>query len=205
MDTWGKLDTERTALCDDLVELGPAQWDEQSLCSEWKIRHVVAHLVGGTQVKPVKFLGQMIRSGMSFNRAIAQDALNEGSAPPEALLAGLRNIVGNRSTPPGAKPVTVLTDTVCHATDIRRPLGMARSIPEETLVEVAGYVKGLGTPLGAKRRVAGLRLKATDVDWSAGDGPAVEGPVLSLILAMAGRPSAWADLTGEGLATLKAR
>ena len=59
--------------------------------------------------------------------------------------------------------------------------------------------------LGAKRRISGLRLRASDVDWSTGDGPEVTGPLASLVLAMTGRTVALGDLTGEGLATLSAR
>ena len=205
MDTWERLDTERAALYDDLAGLNSAQWDEQSLCREWKVRHVVAHLIAGTQVKPRKFLVQMIRSGLSFDRAIAKEALDAGAAPPDVLLAAFKAVIGNRSTPPGAKPVTMLSDSFCHAVDIRRPLGLSRAVPEATMREVADYVRGIGTPLGAKKRIAGLRLAATDVAWSTGDGPSVEGPLLSLILAMGGRRSVLADLNGEGLATLQSR
>lgn len=53
--------------------------------------------------------------------------------------------------------------------------------------------------------MAGLRLVATDVTWSAGDGPVVEGPAESLILAMSGRPAGLDDLTGKGMALLSSR
>ena len=51
----------------------------------------------------------------------------------------------------------------------------------------------------------GLRLRATDLDWSAGDGPEVAGPGEALALAMTGRGVALADLSGEGVAVLEAR
>jgi len=50
-----------------------------------------------------------------------------------------------------------------------------------------------------------LKLRATDVDWTFGDGPEVAGPGMDLILAMSGRASALDDCTGEGVATLRAR
>lgn len=56
--------------------------------------------------------------------------------------------------------------------------------------------------IGAKRRIAGLRLRATDSAWANGDGPEVSGPLISLILAMAGRKGAHSDLSGDGLAIL---
>jgi hypothetical protein len=52
----------------------------------------------------------------------------------------------------------------------------------------------------AKRRVAGLRLEATDVDWSHGAGPLVRGPGEALLLAMLGRGQAVDDLEGDGRA-----
>jgi hypothetical protein len=59
--------------------------------------------------------------------------------------------------------------------------------------------------LGAKKRIAGLRLEATDADWSTGEGPLVRGPLLSLVLAMTGRSVALADLDGPGVAELGRR
>ena len=41
--------------------------------------------------------------------------------------------------------------------------------------------------IGSKNRIAGLALSATDDDWQHGQGDAVEGPLLSLLLAMTGR------------------
>jgi hypothetical protein len=46
---------------------------------------------------------------------------------------------------------------------------------------------------------------ATDSEWSYGDGPAVSGPLLALVLAMTGRTGAHDDLSGEGLAVLASR
>lgn len=205
MDTWQKFDAERVALCDDLASIGPGQWDMQSLCSAWKIRHVVAHLVRGAQVKMGGFFAGMLKNGMNFDRYIAQQALTAGAASPQLLLAGLKDTIGKRSVPPMTKPVTMLSDIVCHSADIRRPLGISRTLPEETLIEVANSVKTTGFPFGAKKRIAGLRLVATDATWSTGDGPQVDGPLESLILAMAGRPAALEDLSGDGTTTLKTR
>ncbi len=205
MDTWQAIDEERTALADDLATLDDSQWDTQSLCDEWKVRHVVGHLVGGADVKAGPFLVGMLKNGMNFNRTMAREGRALGAAPPEELLGQFRKTIGTRRTPPGAKPEVMLTDLVCHCGDIRRPTGMTRNVPEATLVAVADAVKGVGFPLGAKKRIAGLRLSATDSDWSAGDGPSVTGPLASLIFVMAGRRAPLADLSGEGTNFLQAR
>jgi hypothetical protein len=59
--------------------------------------------------------------------------------------------------------------------------------------------------LRAKKRIVGLKLRATDVDWATGEGPEVKGPCMSLILAMVGRTGALADCDGAGVETLRAR
>lgn len=74
MNTWQAVDEERSALADDLAKLGDSDWDVQSLCSEWKVRHVVGHLIGGADVKIGPFLAGMPKSGLSFNGSIAVKA-----------------------------------------------------------------------------------------------------------------------------------
>jgi hypothetical protein len=59
--------------------------------------------------------------------------------------------------------------------------------------------------IGSKRRVTGVRLRATDVSWNHGDGPTVEGPLQSLVLAMTGRKQSLPDLTGDGVGVLESR
>jgi len=205
MDTWQAVDEERSALADDLATLDASQWDTQSLCGQWRIRHVVGHLVGGADVKVAPFLAGMLKSGMNFNRYIAREGLTLGAATPDELLAQFRKVIGTRRTPPGAKPEIMLTDLVCHSGDIRRPMDMTRSVPEATLLKVADTVKGIGFPIHVTKRIAGLRISATDSDWSTGEGPSVEGPLASLIPVMAGRRAPLEDLSGEGVQTLQAR
>lgn len=50
----------------------------------------------------------------------------------------------------------------------------------------------------------GLRMVATDIDWSVGTGPEVHGPGEAVLLASAGRSAALADLDGPGTARLRA-
>jgi hypothetical protein len=59
--------------------------------------------------------------------------------------------------------------------------------------------------IGSRKRIDGLRLVATDTTWSHGAGPDVRGPILSLVQAMTGRPSALTDLSGDGMEQLRSR
>jgi hypothetical protein len=78
-------------------------------------------------------------------------------------------------------------------------------MPTDRLLAALGLVPGLGGFVGAKKRVAGLRLVATDVGWSHGDGPQVTGPGEAILLAASGRPAGLEDLSGDGVATLRSR
>jgi uncharacterized protein (TIGR03083 family) len=205
MNTWQAIAEERSALAEDLATLDDSQWDAQSLCSEWKVRHVLGHLVAGADVKTGAFLVGLLKNGMNFNRFMARGGLALGAVPPDELLSRFRTTIGMQHAPTGAQPETMLLDVVCHSVDIRRPMGMIRSVPEATLRTAADLVKDVGFPLKAKKRRVGLRVSATDFDWSTGDGPSVEGPLASLILVLAGRKALLEDLSGEGLQTIQAR
>ena len=107
--------------------------------------------------------------------------------------------------PPGTKPEDVLSDTVIHTQDIRRALGEPGAVPEDRLIVVLDRMKNTGTILGNKKRIAGLKLVATDSSWTTGDGPEVRGTGEALLMAMCGRKGAIDDLTGEGVGTLRSR
>jgi hypothetical protein len=72
-------------------------------------------------------------------------------------------------------------------------------------VEVADFYKGSNLIIGTKRRIDGLALRATDTGWSYGAGPEVSGPMLPLLLAMAGRKGVLNELSGDGVDTLRQR
>lgn len=55
------------------------------------------------------------------------------------------------------------------------------------------------------RRTRGVRLVATDLDWTHGRGRAVTGPVEALLMAMAARPDALNQLSGSGKDVLAQR
>ena len=63
----------------------------------------------------------------------------------------------------------------------------------------------MGWPFRAEKRLAGRHLRATDTDWERGEGPAVEGSALALLLLLTGRTETAAPmLTGPGVTSLSA-
>ena len=92
-----------------------------------------------------------------------------------------------------------------HSEDIRRPLGVHRDYPGQAVTQAITFYAGSNAIIGGKKRVAGLTLRATDIDFAIGSGPEVKGSAMALLLATNGRTAALDDLTGPGLATLRAR
>jgi uncharacterized protein (TIGR03083 family) len=58
-DIWTGISAERGALADDLANLTPAQWDTPSLCSEWTVRDIVAHVSATASLNPAPFFFNM--------------------------------------------------------------------------------------------------------------------------------------------------
>jgi hypothetical protein len=46
---------------------------------------------------------------------------------------------------------------------------------------------------------------ATDLTWSRGDGPEIQGAGEAIVMAIGGRPAALDDLTGDGVEVLRTR
>jgi uncharacterized protein (TIGR03083 family) len=203
-DDWPKIKVEREA-CGDLFEsLTPEQWASATLCPHWNVRELAGHLIAATDSSPRVFFSHMAKAAFSFNKMVETDAKHYSAGDPSGFAAAMRAGALRRNHPPG--PVTaMLGEVVIHTEDIRRPLGLHRDVPEASLVAVADFYKGSNLIVGAKRRISGLRLKATDANWTNGDGPEVSGTLSSLILAMTGRREVLADLSGEGVTTLAAR
>jgi uncharacterized protein (TIGR03083 family) len=99
----------------------------------------------------------------------------------------------------------MLGETIVHAEDIRRSLGLRHDYPTDALVEVADFYKRSNLVMGSKRRIDGVALRATDAKWSNGTGPEVSGPMVALLMALTGRKAALDELSGEGVATLRER
>lgn len=204
VDNWPTIHAEREALAADLEGIPDERWDTPSLCSGWTVRDVVAHLTSTAKVSPFNFFPKFFASGFSMGRMQQRDIEAERGASPAETLANFRAVIRSKSAPPGPKDV-VLGETLVHPEDIRRPLGIKHDYPTDAAVRVADFYKGSNLVLGTKRRIAGLRLRATDADWTHGDGPEAAGPIVSLLMAMTGRQSHLDDLTGDGVETLRSR
>jgi uncharacterized protein (TIGR03083 family) len=203
-DIWPTIHAERQALADDLAELSEEQWHTRSLCTEWDVHDVLAHLLSAAKMTPPKFVARFTAAGFDFDRFAARQVAAEGAGGPTVTLAAFRAAIPRESAPPGPKD-TWLGEAFVHGEDIRRPLGISHSYPLPEVTRVISLYARSNTIIGGKRRVAGVTLTATDTDFSLGSGPIVAGPAVSLMLAATGRKSALDELTGPGVEILRGR
>jgi uncharacterized protein (TIGR03083 family) len=193
---------ERADLAGFLATLTPAQWHTQSLCTDWTVKDVVAHVVSYEDLGVAGLLrrfakGRVVHANQvgvdEFAHLSATELLEylEGHLDPSGLTARFGGMIG-------------FVDGMIHHQDIRRALNRPRTIPADRLARILPLVPG-NPRLGAVRRIKGLRLRATDADWAHGDGPEVVGPGEALLMVMAGRPAALVDLAGPGRDVLAQR
>lgn len=202
---------ERRTLADFLDTLSPSEWEVPSLCPAWRVRDVVAHIVHGPLEPPAATLLALARGGFRINHVVAASARRWGQQEPAALIQRLREIVDDRRAPLFVTGTHVLADLVAHDLDIRRPLRRPRPMPPEAFRITADLMTSVGGPLAVvfarspRRTVEGLRLVASDLDWTHGEGPEVLGSAEALLLAITGRPVERGELTGSGASALLAR
>ena len=203
-DIWPTIHAERTALADDLAALTDEQWKTPSLCDDWTVHDVLAHLVSAAKMTPPKFLAQFAAAGFNFDRFAGRNVRAEGAGGPAATLAAFRANSDRTNAPPGPKD-TWLGEAFVHGEDIRRPLGIKREYPVDQVTRVIGLYARSNAIIHGKDRVGGVTLRATDADYSVGSGPVAEGPAVALMLAASGRPAALAQLSGPGVDILRGR
>ncbi len=201
---WPIIHAQRHALVADVEPLTEEQWGTQSLCAEWSVRDVVAHMNATAQMTPPRFFGKFVGAAFKFHTVSARDVAAERGSSGADALNRFKQHLDDTTHPPG--PIDAMVgEVVVHGEDIRRPLGIRHRYADEALVTAADFYRKSNLIVGAKRRADGLTLRATDVDWSAGSGPVVSGPLSSIILAITGRRAGLAELSGEGVAALTSR
>lgn len=202
--TWQLIHTERASMADTLAALQPDQWARPSLCGGWTVRQAAGHIVAGAEQTGGAFFAGMAKNAFRFNTMMDRDAKRLGALPPAEIIKRLRARTTTTNRPP-APVTTVLGEIVVHGLDIRQPLGLPSDTSPEAMVACLEMYKKASFPVGTKKRIEGLRLVSTDVDWSHGSGPEVSGPSQSLLLAMTGRRPGLDGLAGPGLDQLRSR
>jgi uncharacterized protein (TIGR03083 family) len=184
--------TERLRLADLLEGLSPDQLATPSLCGDWDVQTVGAHLASAITTKLPTFM-------VAVARQAAQRPISE-------TIAIIRANADSRFAPPVTGPRAPLTDVLVHTGDVARPLGLPHDAAADHLRMALQFLTG-GRPIAFVKRgsLNDLHLVADDVDIDVGSGEEVRGRGIDLMMAMCGRTTALDDLQGAGVATLRGR
>jgi uncharacterized protein (TIGR03083 family) len=190
-------------------EFSATEWAGPSLCDEWTNHEVLAHLVTGYGSRLGQLVVEMHHHRWSFDAANTDMARKLASTRgPAELLDDLARLADHPQGMGRYFPRTMfLGDHVTHELDICFALDREPTIPTDALVAVLNAQVRLPNPfVPAFRNSRGLRLIATDADWTQGrEGPRVIGTAANLVSALANRPRMLDELTGDGVAELAAR
>jgi uncharacterized protein (TIGR03083 family) len=203
-EKWAVIAGQRRVLADVLDELDEAEWDRPSLCSQWRVRDVAAHIALTPQSPSVlRILGMGLRARGDFDAVNRDLAVGHADRAGAELVSELRRLADSRHKPAITTLDNLLFDTLVHVQDVAVPLDRTVAMPLAAAREGADRVWRMGWPFWARRRLRGLRLSATDVEWATGDGVEVRGPVQALLLLLTGRTgAALPQLTGAGVQRL---
>jgi uncharacterized protein (TIGR03083 family) len=200
---------EMASISDLLDSLDDDQFDRPSLCDGWRVRDVISHMCVGYTFALPTITAKVARNGFSVDKASMVESIAYGDAHTPAQLRATYRRIHEQNIRKGISRFIPnkegLVDHMTHHQDIRRPLGLPREMPGDRLVAALDAVPRIGGFLKAKGRARGLRLVASDVDWTWGDGPELKGPGEAILLALGGRPSVLDELGGEGATVLRDR
>ncbi|GEM35339.1 hypothetical protein NN3_63460 [Nocardia neocaledoniensis NBRC 108232] len=201
---WALAHAERAALAADLTGLPAERWAVRSLCGDWTVEEVLAHLTAGASIGRFRWLASVLRARFDFDLHNARQVAAHRGATPAETLDRFRAIV-DTSTGASGHTAAWLGEVVVHGQDIRRPLGLPTAPSIEAATAVAEFFASRDFTVASRSAIDGLRVEATDGPFATGTGPLVSGPTIALVMAMAGRSAYCDDLTGPGLPTLRDR
>ena len=171
----------------DLLEAAPAAtWDAASLCANWQVRHVVAHLGMPVRLTPEQFGAEMAAANGDFTTLSNTVAERDAFQPVEEHLAQLRSPLLHEWQAPGGGAAGALMHAVIHSLDITLALDEQPIAPGQAVLSVLDQLTTEnGDIFGID--LTNVRLVATDAAWEAGIGDAVRADAGALVALLSGR------------------
>jgi uncharacterized protein (TIGR03083 family) len=171
----------------DLLDAAPTQtWDAPSLCENWFVRHVIAHVTMPVRLTPERFGAEMAAAGGDFKVLSDTVAARDASLPVADLLSQLRSTRLHAWQPPGGGAAGALSHSVIHSLDVTIALDRPAVAPGEAMTTVLDQlIASNGSWFGVDP--TGVRLEASDTDWSWGSGRLVRADSGSLVALLSGR------------------
>jgi uncharacterized protein (TIGR03083 family) len=184
LQTWAAATYDGLA---DLLAAEPAEtWDAPSLCENWQVRHVIAHVTMPARLTPQQFGAEMAAAGGDFTVLSDTVAERDASLPLDDQLGALRSRLLHDWQPPGGGAAGALSHAVIHSLDVTIALDRSAVAPSDAVVTVLDQLAAAnGALFGVD--LTGVRLEAIDTDWSWGSGDAVRADSGLLVALLSGR------------------
>ncbi len=171
-----QLEADRAELLQLAHSLKPEDWSKPSLCKDWQIRDVIAHIIGinSEWYNPVPSAALRKRLQLPI---------------PELIMELEESLKINRVA--RLMPTAYLYENWVHQQDIRWQLG-----PEYQRSQDRDRLKILleSRTSQVAKKFKQMRFEAEDLDWSCGNGTLYKGSAEAILMAVAGRTSAFERL-----------
>jgi uncharacterized protein (TIGR03083 family) len=192
----------RRQFADQMEALDDTAWNAASWCAGWRLRDVLAHLVRGAEMSYGSLTVDLLRGGFRPDASVRNAARRLGETPVPELADRLRAAATRRFHLVGASEGMGLADVLVHSADAFRPVGLDVEVAPADVAPALDTLWTRGRVIVHAVPQRGRRLVATDLDWSRGSGPEVEGKSLDLLLFVANRRQVLPCLEGPGVAGL---
>lgn len=203
-DYWDLIHAERARIADMLAELSDEDWQTASLCADWSVEQVVAHMSAAANTGKWPWLWSMVRAGFNASRHNERQLARYLGPTPADTAERFRRSVTCEIAPTNDYAAW-LGEIIVHGQDIARPLGIHLRPDSVAVGEVARFFADKDFAVNSRSAVEGLSLEANDDSFRSGSGPVVRGHLLDLVMAMAGRSEYCPTLNGEGVSVLHKR
>lgn len=201
---WPLIAAERARLLALLQGLDAGQWSTHSWCTDWTVEQTTAHLTAAAVTGPAAWIWSIVRAGFRPDVHNARQLARRLGDSPAGTMSHFACAV-DATIAPNKDVAGMLGEVVVHGQDIARALGLSLEPDPEAVLVVARFFASKNFAVQSRTMIAGLRLQASDADFSVGEGPLVQGRLLDLVLAMARRPQVLGQVTGDGVAGLSDR
>ena len=171
-DLWALAHAERTALAENLSGLTAEQWRHSTLCGQWDVEEVVAHLTAAASLNQWRWVRSMLGARFRVDTHNQRRMVEHRGRTPAETLDRFRAILDSTTAPSGHTPA-YLGEVVVHAQDIRQPLECrrrqtstpSRPWPPSSRVAISRSPVGLPLPVCSYAQTMGRLPRAPD-RWS---------------------------------------
>lgn len=201
--TWNLAAKARTDFADVFDSLSDEQLAAETLCEGWTPLDIAGHLVSFVEISLPALMISMAKAGFDADKAFIANAKKYAAMGPTEISRSLR-ANANKTAPMKSFPAGLtVVDAAVHTQDIRRPLGLSGALDPEVVQASLDFCTShkQGKMHVPSEDIAGLRLEATDMDWSWGSGAEVRGTGEALLMAI-NRRDLRSELEGDGVSQL---